>query len=178
MREALDDFTPPISLDPRHVESDEFHAEHYKLYDQFQNAVQDSEMVIKLDPNTSCNVVFAHHALGDDAEARQFMNTCYQKDPDPRCVGIINTDVRKVLFTRQARRCGGDGYTPDAREKTPRDRECEYQQNVHENLRSSGFEARAEACRNDISKCQMGRPGCPLAHGTLTIELGSFGSRS
>ena len=39
----------------------------------------------------------------------------------------------------------------DAREKAPLDREREYQQNVYESLRNSEFEARAEACRNDIS---------------------------
>ena len=40
----------------------------------------------------------------------------------------------------------------DAREKAPLDREREYQQSVYESLRNSGFEARAEACRNDSSK--------------------------
>ena len=40
----------------------------------------------------------------------------------------------------------------DAREKAPLDRKREYQQNVYESLRNSGFEARAEACWNEISK--------------------------
>jgi hypothetical protein len=40
----------------------------------------------------------------------------------------------------------------DAREKAPLDREREYQQDVYESLRNSGFEARTEACWNEISK--------------------------
>lgn len=44
-------------------------------------------MVLKLDPNASRNVGIAHYALGDDAEGRQYLNTCYQKDPDPQTRG-------------------------------------------------------------------------------------------
>jgi hypothetical protein len=36
---------------------------------------------------------------------------------------------------------------------TPLDREREYQQNVYESLRNSGFDACAEACQNDSSTC-------------------------
>jgi hypothetical protein len=36
---------------------------------------------------------------------------------------------------------------------TPLDREREQQQRTYESLKNSGFESRAEACRNDVSKC-------------------------
>ena len=74
MREAFDDVTGTICLDPKHVGAYKFCAELYSRYDQFQNALQDSEMVLKLDlhmPNASCTVGFAHYALGNDAEGRQ-----------------------------------------------------------------------------------------------------------
>jgi len=41
----------------------------------------------------------------------------------------------------------------EAQEKTPLDREREYQQNVYESLRNSGFNDRVEDCRNTSSKC-------------------------
>jgi predicted Zn-dependent protease len=114
IRASLDDFTATICLDPKDVSAYKLCAELYSRYDQFQNALQDSEMVLKLDPNSpnaSCNVGIAHYALGDDAEGRQFINTCYQKDPDPQTRGYNETEVRKVLFARQSRRSGGRGVT-------------------------------------------------------------------
>lgn len=156
-REALVDFTAAIRLDPKHVGAYKFRAEIYSRYDQFQNALQDSEMVLKLDPampNAYCNVGFAHYALGHDAQGRQYMNTCYQKDPNPQTRGYYEAEVRKVLLARQARKGGtGGGSTSGGREMTPLDREREHQQRVIESLRISGQDARAEACRNDISKC-------------------------
>jgi len=156
-REALDDFTAAIRLDPKHVGAHKFRAEIYSRHDQFQNALQDSAMVLKLDPatpNAYCNVGFAHYALGHDAQGRQYLNTCYQKDPNPQTRGYYETEVRKVLSVRYTRKGGtGGGSTSGEREKTPLDREREYQQRVYESLRISGFEARAEACRTDSSKC-------------------------
>ena len=155
-REALDDFTSAIQLDPKHVGAYKFRAELYSQYDQFQNALQDSEMVLTLDPatpNAYCNVGFAHYALGHDAEGRRYLDTCYQKDPDPQTRGYYETEVNKVLFARQPKSGGGGESSSDAREKTPYDREREQQQRTYESLRNSGFEGRAEACRNDLSKC-------------------------
>lgn len=152
-REALDDFTAAIRLDPKHIGAYKFRAELYSQSDQFQNALQDSEMVLKLDPNQPnayCNIGFAHYALGHDAEGRQYLNTCYEKDPDPQTRGYYEAEVQKVLLARQPRRTG-DGeyqeYQSDAREKTLLDREREQPQGVYENLRNSGFNDRAEACR-------------------------------
>ena len=156
-REALDDLTAAIRLNPKHAGAYKFRAELYSRYDQFQNALQDSEMVLKLDPalpNAYCNVGFAHYALGHDAEGRKFLNSCYQKDPDPQTRAYYETEVRKVFVARQPIRGGGGGsYVSEAREKTPLNREREYQQNVYESLRNSRFNDRAEACRNDGSKC-------------------------
>lgn len=156
-RQALDDFTAAIRLDPKHMGAYKFRAEIYSRNDQFEQALQDSEMVLKLDPDTPnayCNVGFAHYALGHDAEGRRYLDTCYQKDPDPQTRGYYEAEVSKVLFARQASTGGGGGgYSSDQREKTPLDLERERQQNVYESLRNSGFEARAEACRNDSSKC-------------------------
>ncbi len=155
-REALDDFTAAIGLDAKHVGAYKSRAEIYSRHDQFQNALQDSEVVLRLDPTTPnayCNVGFAHFALGHDVEGRKFLNTCYQKDPDPNTRGYYETEVRKVLAARQPRGNSGGGYQSEGREKTPLDREREQQQNVYESLRNSGFNDRAEACRNDSSKC-------------------------
>ncbi len=154
-REAIDDFTAAIRLDVRHVGAYKSRAEIYSRHEQYRNALQDSEMVLKLDPatpNAYCNVGFAHYALGHDAEGRKFLNTCYQKDPDPNTRGYYETEVRKVLVARQPRRNSG-GYQSEVREKTPYDRDMERQQNVYESLRNSGFNDRAEACRTDGSKC-------------------------
>ncbi len=101
IRETLDNFIAAICLDPKHVGAYKFRAEIYSRYDQFQNALQNSEMVLILAPNTpnaSCNLGIAYYALGDDAEDRQFLNTCYQKDPDPQTRGYYETEARKVLF--------------------------------------------------------------------------------
>jgi tetratricopeptide (TPR) repeat protein len=156
-REALDDFTAAIRLDPKYVGAYKFRAEIYSRYDLFQNALQDSEMVLKLDPatpNAYCNVGFAHYALRHDAQGRQYLNTCYQKDPSPQTRGYYEAEVRKVLLARQARKGGtAVGSTSGEREKTVVDREREQQQRAYESLRNSGFEARAEACRTDSTKC-------------------------
>ncbi len=155
-REALEDFTAAIRFDPKHVGAYKARAEIYSRHEQFQNALQDSEIVLKLDPGTPnayCNVGFAHYALGHDAEGRKLLNTCYQKDPDPQTRGYYETEVRKVLVARQPRRSSGGGYPSEGRERTPYDREMERQQNVYESLRNSGFNDRAEACRTDGSKC-------------------------
>ncbi len=155
-REALEDFTAAIRLDARHVGAYKSRATIYSRHEQFQNALLDSEMVLKLDsttPNAYCNVGFAHYALGHDAEGRKFLNTCYQKDSDPNTRGYYETEVRKVIVARQPRRSRGGGYQSEGREKTPYDREMERQQNVYESLRNSGFNDRAEACRTDGSKC-------------------------
>lgn len=155
-REALEDFTAAIRLDAKHVGAYKSRAEIYSRRDQFQNALTDSEVVLKLDPatpNAYCNIGFAHYALGHDAEGRQFLTTCYQKDPDPQMRGYYETEVRKVLFARQPRRNSGGGYQTEEREKTPLDREREYQHNAYESLRNSGFNDRAEACRINGSKC-------------------------
>lgn len=155
-REALDDFTAAIRFDPKHVGAYKARAEIYSRHEQFQNALQDAEIVLKLDPatpNAFCNVGFAHYALGHDVEGRKFLNTCYQKDPDPHTRGYYETEVRKVLVARQPRRNSGAGYQSDGQETTPYDREMERQQNVYESLRNSGFDDRAEACRMDGSKC-------------------------
>lgn len=155
-REALDDFTAAIRFDPKHVGAYKARAEIYSRHENFQLALQDSEIVLKLDPatpNAYCNVGFAHYALGHDAEGRKLLNTCYQKDPDPQTRGYYETEVRKVLVGRQARGNPGVGYQSDGLEKTPHDREMERQQHVYEGLRNSGFNDRAEACRMDGSKC-------------------------
>ena len=154
-REAIDDFTAAIRFDARHVGAYKSRAEIYSRHEQYQNALQDSEVVLRLDPatpNAYCNVGFAQYALGHDAEGRKFLNTCYQKDPDPNTRGYYEMEVRKVLVVRQPRRNSG-GYQSEVREKTPYDRDMERQQNVYESLRNSGFNDRAEACRTDGSKC-------------------------
>lgn len=90
-------------------------------------------MVLKLDPttpNVSCNVGIAHYALGDDAEGRQIFNTCHQKLTNPHTRGYYEAEVRRVLCTRQLRGNGSEEYNSDARERTPLDREREYQRNV------------------------------------------------
>lgn len=155
-REALDDFTAAIRLDETHVGAYKSRAEIYSRYENFQQALQDSERVLKLNPatpNAYCNVGFAHYAVGHDAEGRKFLSTCYQKDPDPQTRGYYETEVRKVLVARQPRRNSAVGYQAEGREKTTYDREMERQQNVYESLRNSGFNDRAEACRMDGSKC-------------------------
>jgi len=155
-REALDDFTAAIRFDPKHVGAYKARAEIYSRHEQFQNALADSEKVLALDPatpNAYCNVGFAQYAVGHDAEGRKFLNTCYQKDPDPQTRGYYETEVRKVLVARQPRRNSGGGYQQEGREQTAYDRERERQQNVYESLRNSGFNDRAEACRTDGSKC-------------------------
>lgn len=84
--EALEDFTAAIRLDAKHVGAYKSRAEIYSRRDQFREALENYEMVLKLDPampNAYCNVGFAHYALGHDVEGRKFLNTCYQKDPDP-----------------------------------------------------------------------------------------------
>ncbi len=155
-REALDDFTAAIRLDEKHVGAYKSRAEIYSRHENFQQALHDSERVLKLDPGTPnayCNVGFAHYAVGHDAEGRKFLSTCYQNDPDPQTRGYYETEVRKVLVARQPRRNSGGGYQPEGRERTVYDREMERQQNVYESLRNSGFTDRAEACRVDGSKC-------------------------
>ncbi|MGE0468099.1 MAG: hypothetical protein AB7P19_01750 [Nitrospira sp.] len=88
-----------------------------------------------------------------DQEGRQFLNTCYQKDPHPRTRGYYETEVNKVLYARQPRKDGGGGYDSGDGGKTPYDQEMERQQGVDDSLRDSGFDSRAEACRMDSSKC-------------------------
>jgi tetratricopeptide (TPR) repeat protein len=105
-REALEDFTAAIGLDANHVGAYKSRAEIYSRHDQFQKALTDSEVVLKLDPATPqayCNVGFAHYALGHDGEGRTFLTTCYQKDPDPQTRGYFETEIRKVLLARQPR---------------------------------------------------------------------------
>jgi tetratricopeptide (TPR) repeat protein len=155
-REALEDFTAAIRLDDTYVGAHAFRAQVYSRHEQYQQALADSERVLTLDPgtpNASCNVGFAHYALGHDAEGRKFLNICYQKDPDPQTRGYYESEVRKVLVARQPSRSSGGGHQSDGREKTPHDREMERQHNVYESLRNSGFNDRAEACRTDGSKC-------------------------
>lgn len=155
-REALHDFSAAIALDSKHVGAYKSRAEIYSRHEQFQQALEDSEIVLKLDPatpNAYCNVGFAHYAVGHDGEGRKFLNTCYQKDPDPQTRGYYETEVNKVLYARRPRRSVGRSDASEGREKTPLDREREQQQNVYESLRNSGFNDRAEACRNDVSKC-------------------------
>lgn len=103
-QEALDDFTAAIRFDPKHVGAYKARAELYSRHNQFQNALQDSEMVLKLDPGTPnayCNVGFARYALGQDVEGRKLLNMCYQKDSDPQTRSYYETEVRKVLVARQ-----------------------------------------------------------------------------
>ena len=155
-REALDDFTAAIRFDPKHVGAYKARAEIYSRHENFQLALQDSEIVLKLDPatpNAYCNVGFAHYALGHDAEGRKLLNTCYQKDPDPRTRGYYETEVTKVLYARKPKRKSGGSHVAEGGVKTPYDREMERQQHVYESLRNSGFNDRAEACRTDGSKC-------------------------
>ena len=155
-REALEDFTAAIRLDGTHVGAHAFRAQIYSRHEQYQNALGDSEQVLKLDPatpNAYCNVGFAHYALGHDAQGRKFLNICYQKDPDPQTRGYYETEVNKVLHARRPRKNFGGSDVAKGREKTPYDREMERQQNVYESLRNSGFNDRAEACRMDGSKC-------------------------
>ncbi|ULA60544.1 MAG: TPRREGION domain-containing protein [Nitrospira sp.] len=155
-REALDDFTAAIRFDPKHVGAYKARAEIYSRHENFQLALQDSEIVLKLDPatpNAYCNVGFAHYALGHDAEGRKLLTVCYQKDPDPQTRGYYETEVRKVLVARQPKRNSGGSYVAEGGVKTPYNREMERQQNVYESLRNSGFNDRAEACRMDGSKC-------------------------
>lgn len=155
-REALDDFTAAIRFDPKHVGAYKARAEIYSRHENFQLALQDSEIVLKLDPatpNAYCNAGFAHYALGHDAEGRKLLTVCYQKDPDPQTRGYYETEVRKVLVARQPKRNSGGSYVAEGGVKTPYNREMERQQNVYESLRNSGFNDRAEACRMDGSKC-------------------------
>ena len=53
MREGLDDFTAASCLDPKHVVAYKFRAVRYNQYDQFLNALQNSEMVLNLAPTTT-----------------------------------------------------------------------------------------------------------------------------
>lgn len=154
-RDALNDFTEAIKLDARHVGAYQSRAQVYSHFDQFQPALQDAEVVLKLAPNTPnayCNVGLAHFALGHDGEGRKFLNTCYQKDGDPQTRGYFETEVNKVLYARQPRR-GGSGGSYGGDEKSWLDREREREHNVYESRRLSGNEAGAEACRMDSSKC-------------------------
>lgn len=155
-REALEDFTAAIRLDGKHVGAHAFRAQIYSRHEQFQNALADSEQVLKLDPatpNAYCNVGFAHYALGHDAEGRKFLNTCYQKDPDPQTRGYYETQVNNVSHVRQPRKNFGGSYVAEGLEKAAYDRERERQQNVYESLRNSGSNERVEACRMDGAKC-------------------------
>ena len=89
-----------IRLDARHIGVYQFCAEIYSRQDQSQNALNDSEMVLTLDPitpNAYCNFGFAHYTLGHDVEGRKLLNTCYQNDPDPQTRGYYESEVRKVL---------------------------------------------------------------------------------
>lgn len=152
--EALNDFTEAIKLDPKHVGAYNFRAQVYARFDNFQHALQDAEMVVKLAPDTPnayCNVGLAHYGLGHDQDGRQYLTTCYQKDADPQTRGYYETEVNKVLYARQPRRSGG--YASGGSGPTPYDREKEREHNVYESLRNSGFNDRAEACRTDGSKC-------------------------
>ncbi|CUS38594.1 tetratricopeptide repeat protein [Candidatus Nitrospira nitrificans] len=154
-RDALNDFTEAIKLDADHVGAHLYRAQVYSHFDQFQQALEDSKIVLKLAPDTPnayCNLGLAHYALGHDQEGRQFLNACYQKDSDPRTQGYYETEVNKVMYARQPRR-GGGGYDSGGGAKTPYDQEMERQQWVIDSLRNSGFESRAEACRMDSSKC-------------------------
>ena len=102
--EALEDFTAAIRLDSRHVGAYKSRAEIYSRRNQFQQALDDSAMVLKLDPatpNAHCNVGFAHYALGHDAEGRTFLTTCYLKDPDPKTREYYEAEVRKVVVARK-----------------------------------------------------------------------------
>lgn len=104
-REALNDFTEAIKFDAKHVGAHLYRAQVYSHYDQFQNALQDSEVVLKLAPDTPnayCNIGLAHFALGHDADGRRFLNTCYQKDADPQTCGYYEMEVNKVLFAQAA----------------------------------------------------------------------------
>jgi tetratricopeptide (TPR) repeat protein len=153
--EALNDFTEAIKLDANHVGAHLYRAQVYSHFDQFQQALEDSEVVLQLaseTPNAYCNLGLAHYALGHDQEGRQFLNTCYQKDPDPKTRGYYETEVNKVMYARQPRR-GGGRYDSSGDVKTPYDQEAERQQRVIDSLRNSGFDSRAEACRMDSSKC-------------------------
>lgn len=153
-REAVNDFTAAIRLDPKHVGAYNFRAQAYSKLDDFQHALEDSEMVLKLAPDTPnayCNVGLAQYGIGRDQDGRKHLTTCYQKDPDPQTRGYYETEVNKVLYARQPRR-GGGGYDSGGG-KTPYDREREREHNVYESLRNSGFNDRAEACRTDSSKC-------------------------
>jgi hypothetical protein len=113
-------------------------------------------MVLRLDPatpNAYCHVGFAQYALGHDAEGRHHLDVCYQKDPDPQTRAYYEAEVRKILSARQPRGGEGGEITSEAREKTPYDPEPEQQRRTDESFRNSGFNGRAEACRNDSSKC-------------------------
>lgn len=153
-REALNDFTEAINLDAKHVGAHLSRAQVYSHFDQFQQALDDSEVVLNLAPDTPnayCNVGLAHYALGHDAEGRNFLNTCYQKDGDPQTRGYFETEVNKVQYSRQARRSGG-GYGSSGGPSWL-DKEREREHNVYESRRARGDEAGAEACRMDSSKC-------------------------
>ena len=155
-RDALNDFTEAIKLDAAHVGAHLYRAQVYSHFDQFQQALEDSEIVLKLAPDTPnayCNLGLAHYALGHDQDGRQFLNTCYQKDPDPQTRGYYETEVNKVMYGKQPRRGGGGYDSGGGGGKTPYDQEMERQQRVIDSLRNSGFDSRAEACRMDSSKC-------------------------
>lgn len=154
-REAVNDFTEAIKLDPKHVGAYNFRAQVYGNMDDFQHALQDAEMVLKLAPDTPnayCNAGLAQYGIGHDQDGRKYLITCYQKDADPQTRGYYETEVNKVLYARQPRR-GGGGYDSGGGVKSTYDREREREHNVYESLRNSGFYDRAEACRMDSSKC-------------------------
>ncbi len=125
--EALNDFTEAITLDADHVGAHLYRAQVYSHLEQFQQALQDSEIVLKLAPDTPnayCNLGLTHYALGHDQDGRQFLNACYQKDPDPRTRGYYETEVTKVMYARQPRR-GGGGSDSGGGGKMPYDQEME-----------------------------------------------------
>jgi len=131
MREPPNDFTDAICLDPRYVGDHKFCAEIDSWYDQFQNALQDSEMVLKFDTpppsNISCNVGIAHYALGDEALAARSSTPATRKIPISRRVGTTKPKCGRCSLCGSREGVGGEEYQSDAREKTPLDREREYQ---------------------------------------------------
>lgn len=103
-REALEDLTAAIRYDAQLVGAYHSRADIYLRRGHFQQALEDYQQVLKLDPSTPhiyCNVGIAHYALGHETEGSKSLTLCYQKGPDARTREYYEEEIRKVIGARQ-----------------------------------------------------------------------------
>lgn len=117
--EAAQDFTTAIRLDPSYTDAYWLRGKLFGTHNFFREAAADYRQVIALDaayPLAYCNLALTVFALGQQTEARRYLNKCYSlPSTDAKDRAYYENELRKYIAWQQqraeaARRGQGGGW--------------------------------------------------------------------